>query len=75
MKIDIQHNDSESNFTTPTITLGRDIVWFVSRHVSVDCCNEVTCFGCVIVNRIVGMNLTALAGSLWSHDFLRRSGS
>ena len=42
--------------------------------VSVDCCNEITCFGCVFVNSIVEVNLTSFVGSLRLQDCLRRYG-
>ena len=74
MNIYRQHNDLERNITTSTVTLGRNIVWFVSRPFRLICRNKITCFGCIFVNTIVEMNLTALAGSLWSRYHLSRSG-
>ena len=75
LNTDRQHDDVENNLTIPTITLGQDIIWFVFVPISVDFRNEITCFGCVSVNTIVEMNLTALESSFRLRDCLNRSGA
>ena len=74
-----QHDDLESNLTISTGTLGHDRVWFISSPLQLIVIMKlrvsVVCFGRMIFNTIVEMNLTALTGSLRSLDRLCRSGS
>ena len=69
MNIDCQHYDLEGNLSPSTVTLGSQDCLIRFKPVPVNCCNEITCFGCVFVNTMVENEFDGFGVQRVSCDF------